>query len=121
MGVPALRLQGRAQQAEQARLLNDDKLGMRLSRDAPVLSELVLKSTGVPAVFPADGRPLPGRPPVVQDMTVSLPRGATCLLIGPNGAGKTTLLKVRALTSDPAPCALLARSTLNPLAWGRAT
>lgn len=27
-------------------------------------------------------------------MTVSLPRGATCLLIGPNGAGKTTLLKV---------------------------
>ncbi|PRW20596.1 ABC transporter I family member 20 [Chlorella sorokiniana] len=41
-----------------------------------------------------DGRPLPDRPPVVQDMSVALPKGATCLLIGPNGAGKTTLLKV---------------------------
>lgn len=41
-----------------------------------------------------DGRPIANKPPVVQDMTVSLPRGATCLLIGPNGAGKTTLLKV---------------------------
>lgn len=33
---------------------------------------------------------------MVQDMSVFLPRGATCLLIGPNGAGKTTLLKVLA-------------------------
>jgi ABC-type glutathione transport system ATPase component len=41
-----------------------------------------------------DGRPLADRPPVVQDMSISLPKGATCLLIGPNGAGKTTLLKV---------------------------
>lgn len=41
-----------------------------------------------------NGFPLPGKPPVVQDMTIELPRGATCLLIGPNGAGKTTLLKV---------------------------
>jgi len=32
---------------------------------------------------------------VVQDMSIALPKGATCLLIGPNGAGKTTLLKVR--------------------------
>jgi hypothetical protein len=43
-----------------------------------------------------DGKPLAHRPPVVRDMTVSLPQGATCLLIGPNGAGKTTLLKVLA-------------------------
>ncbi len=43
----------------------------------------------------ADGRPVPGMPPVVQDMDISLPQGSTCLLIGPNGAGKTTLLKVR--------------------------
>ena len=41
-----------------------------------------------------DGRPLAHRPPVVRDMTISLPQGSTCLLIGPNGAGKTTLLKV---------------------------
>ena len=33
---------------------------------------------------------------MVQDMSVALPKGATCLLIGPNGAGKTTLLKVGA-------------------------
>ena len=45
--------------------------------------------------LPADGRPLPGRPPVVRDMSIQLPRGATCLLIGPNGAGKTTLLKAK--------------------------
>jgi len=42
----------------------------------------------------ADGRPLPGVPPVVQDMSVSLPPGSRCLLVGPNGAGKTTLLKI---------------------------
>ncbi|KAI3430388.1 hypothetical protein D9Q98_004983 [Chlorella vulgaris] len=41
-----------------------------------------------------DGRPLPGKAAVVRDMSIQLPRGATCLLIGPNGAGKTTLLKV---------------------------
>lgn len=41
-----------------------------------------------------DGRPLLETSAVVQDMTIKLPRGATCLLIGPNGAGKTTLLKV---------------------------
>ncbi|KAK9802674.1 hypothetical protein WJX73_004373 [Symbiochloris irregularis] len=43
-----------------------------------------------------DGRPLPGVPPVVQNMTVSIARGSRCLLIGPNGAGKTTLLKALA-------------------------
>lgn len=43
-----------------------------------------------------DGRPMSGTSAVVQNMSVSLPRGATCLLIGPNGAGKTTLLKVLA-------------------------
>ena len=42
----------------------------------------------------ADGRPIPGVPPVVQGMTIALPRGARCLLIGSNGAGKTTLLKI---------------------------
>ena len=42
----------------------------------------------------ADGRPLPGLAPVVQNMTVALPRGARCLLLGSNGAGKTTLLKI---------------------------
>ena len=42
----------------------------------------------------ADGRPIPGIPPVVQGMTVALPRGSRCLLIGGNGAGKTTLLKI---------------------------
>ena len=42
----------------------------------------------------ADGKPMANKPAVVQNMTVSLPKGATCLLIGPNGAGKTTLLKV---------------------------
>lgn len=46
------------------------------------------------SVWCADGRPLAGRPAVVQDMSISIPKGSTVLLIGPNGAGKTTLLKV---------------------------
>lgn len=41
-----------------------------------------------------DGRPLLGRPPVVQGMSLALKPGERCLLIGPNGAGKTTLLKI---------------------------
>ncbi len=47
----------------------------------------------------ADGRAA-NVAPIVHNMSVQLPKGATCLLIGPNGAGKTTLLKVRA-----SPCA----------------
>lgn len=41
-----------------------------------------------------DGRPFANKPPVVKNMTLSIPRGSTVLLTGPNGAGKTTLLKV---------------------------
>jgi CCR4-NOT complex subunit CAF16 len=56
-----------------------------------------LETRGLSFWYPdTDGRPIPGAPAVVRDMTVSLPRGATCLLVGPNGAGKTTLLKVLA-------------------------
>lgn len=42
----------------------------------------------------ADGRPAAGSSPVVQDMSIALPKGSRCLLLGGNGAGKTTLLKV---------------------------
>ncbi|GBF90133.1 ABC transporter I family protein [Raphidocelis subcapitata] len=41
-----------------------------------------------------DGRPIPGQPPLITDMTLSLAPGSRCLLIGANGAGKTTLLKI---------------------------
>lgn len=43
-----------------------------------------------------DGRPQNKDTFVIQDMSISIPRGSTVLLIGPNGAGKTTLLKVLA-------------------------
>ena len=44
-----------------------------------------------------DGRPIKTQKhAVVENMSLSIPRGATVLLIGPNGAGKTTLLKVLA-------------------------
>lgn len=36
----------------------------------------------------ADGRPTPGVPPVVQDMSLDLAPGSRCLLIGANGAGE---------------------------------
>lgn len=38
----------------------------------------------------------PDSPPVVDGVTLDLPRGARCLLVGANGAGKTTLLEVLA-------------------------
>lgn len=41
-----------------------------------------------------DGRPVPGQPPLITNMTFTLPPGSRCLLLGANGAGKTTLLKV---------------------------
>lgn len=43
-----------------------------------------------------DGKPIPGLPPVVQNMNMKLTPGTCCLLVGPNGAGKTTLLKTLA-------------------------
>ncbi|WIA28855.1 hypothetical protein OEZ86_011381 [Tetradesmus obliquus] len=43
-----------------------------------------------------DGRPIPGRPPLITDMCLELQPGSRCLLIGANGAGKTTLLKILA-------------------------
>ncbi|KAI7845740.1 hypothetical protein COHA_000656 [Chlorella ohadii] len=61
----------------------------------PPAEEVALETCNLSFSYPdIDGRPLPDRPPVVQDMSIALPKGATCLLIGPNGAGKTTLLKV---------------------------
>lgn len=42
----------------------------------------------------ADGRPVPGQPPLITDMCLTLQPGSRCLLIGANGAGKTTLLKI---------------------------
>lgn len=48
----------------------------------------------VPLLTHADGRPVPGQPPLITDMSLQLPAGSRCLLIGANGAGKTTLLKI---------------------------
>lgn len=47
----------------------------------------------------ADGRPLPGVPPVVKDMSIELPRGARCLLIGPNGEPPCPSLAVTPLAT----------------------
>jgi CCR4-NOT complex subunit CAF16 len=33
-------------------------------------------------------------PPVLKDVSFSLPRGSRCLLLGDNGAGKTTMLRI---------------------------
>lgn len=62
----------------------------------------------------ADGRPVPGTAPVVQEMSIQLPKGATCLLIGPNGAGKTTLLKVAPPLFIGAACVPSTALTVGP-------
>lgn len=38
--------------------------------------------------FPTSG-------PIIENFSLTLPRGSRCLLCGANGAGKTTLLQVR--------------------------
>jgi CCR4-NOT complex subunit CAF16 len=43
-----------------------------------------------------DGRPIPGLPPLISGMGLSLPKGSRALLLGANGAGKTTLLRILA-------------------------
>jgi ABC-type multidrug transport system fused ATPase/permease subunit len=42
----------------------------------------------------ADGRPVPGVPPLIRNLSFALKPGSRCLLLGANGAGKTTFLKV---------------------------
>ena len=37
-----------------------------------------------------------GGPNILQDLSLTLPVGARCLLIGSNGAGKSTLLRILA-------------------------
>jgi len=45
--------------------------------------------------YPAlDGRPMPGVPPMITDMSMTMEPGQCGLLLGANGAGKTTLLKI---------------------------
>ena len=46
------------------------------------------------ATAPADGRPIVGLPPLLNDLCFSLRPGSCCLLLGANGAGKTTFLKI---------------------------
>jgi hypothetical protein len=62
-------------------------------------------------VCPADGRPLPGVPPVVRNMSIQLPPGARCLLIGPNGAP----LSARGDSARPALFAVGSRHCSGPL------
>lgn len=50
--------------------------------------KLVAHSDSVP--MRSDGRPVPGLPPLIQDMSFSLKPGSRCLLLGGNGAGKVS-------------------------------
>ncbi|GAA0940208.1 ABC transporter ATP-binding protein [Actinocorallia libanotica] len=43
----------------------------------------------------------PGRPPIVQDVSLTVPAGESVALLGPSGCGKSTLAKVAALLHRP--------------------
>lgn len=63
-------------------------LRRRMSTMQSVASSFFSCTEGLTVCAPltADGRPLPGAPCVVEDMSVQLKPGCRCLLIGPNGA-----------------------------------
>lgn len=42
-----------------------------------------------------------GCQPVLQDVSLSIPRGQTCVIIGPSGSGKSTLLNLIGLLDQP--------------------
>ncbi|SUD67467.1 ABC transporter-like protein [Pseudomonas putida] len=42
-----------------------------------------------------------GCQPVLQDVSLSIPRGQTCAIIGPSGSGKSTLLNLIGLLDQP--------------------
>ena len=65
------------------------------------MTRLLSSVLTITALLPTDGRPLPGAPCVVQDMTVQLAPGSRCLLIGPNGTEMLMrLLYITPLTSS---------------------
>ena len=42
-----------------------------------------------------------GREPVLQDISLTIPKGKVTVLVGPNGCGKSTLLRVAARLMEP--------------------
>ena len=57
-----------------------------------------------------------GRPPVLQNLNMSLTNGARCLLVGANGAGKSTILRIlsgRHLTNPHDSVMVLGRSSFH--------
>ncbi len=55
----------------------------------------------------------PDSPPVVDDFSLSLPRGSRCLLCGANGAGEPSLAHPRAGPSGHTVCEVLQVSALT--------
>lgn len=62
-----------------------------------------------------------GSPPVLRDITLSIPRGKTTAIVGTSGSGKTTLLKLLLKTYEPTQGRIMVGQTdlryLHPAAW----
>ncbi|GLC46075.1 hypothetical protein PLESTM_001822700 [Pleodorina starrii] len=104
---PFARLKAQAAQASAAAGKTEPSAVQEPQRGPSDAADQPVPSTSAPAgsievrhlnfAYPGlDGRPIPGIPPMLRDLSFSLAPGSTCLLLGANGAGKTTFLKILA-------------------------
>ncbi len=98
MGNEDLRMAWGLQAIKAAAAFEADMLGRAGSQqgglEAKGLPQAEIRFEGVTFGYP-------GRPPVLQDFSLTIPAGRSLAIVGVNGAGKTTIVKLLARLYDP--------------------